>query len=244
MGDRSMEGTGHRAEEAEVPARNSHQALALALPTRRSPASCAALPSLARSPEAGAHIGVQLQLLAQGEVEGAEALANGGGHGPLQANAVLLRQAKQKRERKTAAREGGGTCGWVWEAGGRTELRCALPQHACHAFPRRVSWLAHAAQTHAAGTQAGPAQQVPAQRTSTESRFSRVTKELVRGSTSVPMRCQSHTMGALAASKISATASAISGPMPVAESWVKGSGWCPGGRQQGWMQRRCCGTAS
>lgn len=50
--------------------------------------------------------------------------------------------------------------------------------------------------------------------TSTESRFSLVTKLFVRSSTEVPMCCSSHTMGAPAAWKIAFTASAISGPMP------------------------------
>lgn len=73
--------------------------------------------------------------------------------------------------------------------------------------------------------------------TSTESRFSRVTKLLVRGSTSLPMRCSSHTIGASAASKIFCTASAISGPMP--------AGCRDGGQvcRQGAGQRRRQGSA-
>jgi len=51
-------------------------------------------------------------------------------------------------------------------------------------------------------------------RTSTLSRFSRVTNELVRSSTCVPTCCTSQAIGAPAAAKISFTASAISGPMP------------------------------
>ncbi len=49
---------------------------------------------------------------------------------------------------------------------------------------------------------------------STESRFSRETKELVRGSTVLGIVCTSHAMGASAASKMRWTASEISGPMP------------------------------
>lgn len=59
--------------------------------------------------------------------------------------------------------------------------------------------------------------------TSTESRFSRVTKLLVRSSTVLPMCCSSHTIGAPAAWNICLTASAISGPMPSPGNSVAGS---------------------
>mmetsp|Transcript_7904 Transcript_7904/g.15880 ORF Transcript_7904/g.15880 Transcript_7904/m.15880 type:complete len:273 (-) Transcript_7904:83-901(-) len=49
---------------------------------------------------------------------------------------------------------------------------------------------------------------------STESKFSRVMKLFVRGSTSLPICCSSHSIGASAALKISFTDSAISGPIP------------------------------
>lgn len=51
--------------------------------------------------------------------------------------------------------------------------------------------------------------------TSTESRLSRVTKELVRGSTSLPTVCLSQVTGTPAAEKMVSTAVAISGPTPV-----------------------------
>ncbi len=53
---------------------------------------CAHTPGLvAWDGEAGPHIGVQLQLLAQREVQRPVALADGRCHGPLQAHPVLLR---------------------------------------------------------------------------------------------------------------------------------------------------------
>lgn len=64
----------------------------------------------------------------------------------------------------------------------------------------------------------------PRPRTSTESRFSRVTNELVRGSTSLPISCTSQAMGASAALKIFCTASAISGPMPAGAGGAAGPG--------------------
>ena len=45
-----------------------------------------------RDGEAGPHIGIQLQLLPQSQVERPVPLANGGGHGPFQAYPVLLQQ--------------------------------------------------------------------------------------------------------------------------------------------------------
>lgn len=62
------------------------------------------------------------------------------------------------------------------------------------------------------GVAMGPLRPIPCFRT--ESRFSRVTIELVRGSTVVPMCCSSQVTGTPAASKTARTASAISGPMP------------------------------
>lgn len=45
-----------------------------------------------RDGEAGPHIGIQLQLLPQSQVERPVPLADGGGHGPFQAYPVLLQQ--------------------------------------------------------------------------------------------------------------------------------------------------------
>jgi hypothetical protein len=53
--------------------------------------------------------------------------------------------------------------------------------------------------------------------TSTESKFSRVTIELVRESTVLLMCCSSHVTGTRAASKIFFTAAEISGPTPEAK---------------------------
>ncbi|KAF6251270.1 hypothetical protein COO60DRAFT_1561813, partial [Scenedesmus sp. NREL 46B-D3] len=44
---------------------------------------------VARQAEAGPHIGIQLQLLAQGQVKGPETLANRSSHGALQTDPVL-----------------------------------------------------------------------------------------------------------------------------------------------------------
>jgi len=62
------------------------------------------------------------------------------------------------------------------------------------------------------GVAIGPFRPIPCFRT--ESRFSRVTILLVRGSTVVPMCCSSQETGTPAASKTALTASAISGPIP------------------------------
>ena len=45
-----------------------------------------------RDGEAGPHIGIQLQLLSQSQIERPVPLANGGSHGPFQAYPVLLQQ--------------------------------------------------------------------------------------------------------------------------------------------------------
>lgn len=59
-------------------------------------------------------------------------------------------------------------------------------------------------------------------RTSTESRLSRVTKLLVRGSTSFATTCSSQVTGTPAALKIFLTALAISGPTPAFRRGGKG----------------------
>lgn len=62
--------------------------------------------------EAGAHVGIQLQLLPEGEVEGPEPLADGGCHRTLQADAMLLHS-----ERGGPGSAGRGALGARGEAG-------------------------------------------------------------------------------------------------------------------------------
>lgn len=146
------------------------------------PRSCPIIPSKGCSPEAGAHVGVQLQLLAEREVEGAEALADGRGHGALEADAVAL-QGVRCREHSDR-----------WERGGEgllSQTHKLAPGAMAPWQQSNTTWTWPRWQHRPQG--AGQRQR---RLTSTESRFSRVTNELVRGSTSLPMCCTSHWMGA------------------------------------------------
>lgn len=134
------------------------------------------------SPEAGAHVGVQLQLLAEREVEGAEALADGGGHGALQADAVALQGVRCSEHSDERERGGGARL----LGGDKLALAAIVP---CPQSQTAWRWPRWQHRQQAAG-------QRQRRLTSTESRFSRVTNELVRGSTSLPMCCTSHWMGA------------------------------------------------
>eukprot|EP00955_Chlamydomonas_euryale_P100284 365273-Chlamydomonas_euryale.AAC.6 len=54
---------------------------------------------VARDRHARPHVGVQIQLLAQGQIERPETLSNRGRHRALQADAVLLSSARWRRAR-------------------------------------------------------------------------------------------------------------------------------------------------